>query len=213
MSDHIARTADGDQLPVAGLLLAAGAGRRMGMPKALVRGQEGLTFVERAIAVLFEGGCDHVTVVVGASAEEVEGVLATSGWLTHPEVGLILAPDWAEGMGASLRAGLLSLGGEADAVVVGLVDLPDVDARVVQRVLERVPPSPDILGRATYDGKPGHPVVLGRNHWNGVAASAQGDQGARTYLSAHEVVLVDCSDLATGRDVDRPHQLDLPQEQ
>ena len=112
--------------------------------------------------------------------------------------------EWARRFGPGLR----SLDDQANAVVVTLVDLPDVDARVVQRVLERVRPAADILGRATYDGRPGHPVVLGRDHWSDVAESAQGDQGARAYLSSHEVVLVDCSDIATGRDVDRPHQLD-----
>ena len=51
--------------------------------------------------------------------------------------------------------------------MVTLVDLPDVTAPVVRRLLER-PVTEDVLARATYDGKPGHPVVLGRAHWPGV---------------------------------------------
>ena len=59
-----------------------------------------------------------------------------------------------------------------------------------------------MLARAAYGGVPGHPVLLGRDHWPGVLESAQGDQGARSYLARHEVELIECGDLATGRDVD-----------
>jgi CTP:molybdopterin cytidylyltransferase MocA len=51
---------------------------------------------------------------------------------------------------------------------------------------------------------PGHPVLLGRDHWDGVIETAGGDQGARAYLSSREVTLVECGDLASGRDVDAP---------
>ena len=83
-----------------------------------------------------------------------------------------------------------------------LVDLPDVGPDVVRRLLDR-PVSATTLARATYDGTPGHPVLLGREHWAGVIESARGDQGARTYLATLDVVHVECGDLATGRDVDR----------
>jgi nicotine blue oxidoreductase len=61
---------------------------------------------------------------------------------------------------------------------------------------------PGVLARAAYDGEPGHPVLLGRDHWPGVVASAAGDRGARDYLAAREVTLVECGDLATGHDRD-----------
>jgi CTP:molybdopterin cytidylyltransferase MocA len=88
-------------------------------------------------------------------------------------------------------------------VLVTLVDLPDVTAEVVRRVASAAT-GPEVLARATYDGRPGHPVLLGRDHWAGVRASATGDAGARDYLVAHDVVAVECGDLATGRDVDGP---------
>jgi CTP:molybdopterin cytidylyltransferase MocA len=47
-------------------------------------------------------------------------------------------------------------------------------------------------------------VLLGRDHWAGVIATATGDQGARAYLRGHDVLAVECGDLATGADVDRP---------
>jgi CTP:molybdopterin cytidylyltransferase MocA len=175
-----------------GLLLAAGAGRRMGGPKALVD-----TWLVDAVTGLREGGCDTVTVVLGAAADEVRPLL--EGY----DVGVVVAEDWAEGMGASLRAGLGSLTGDATAAVVTLVDLPDVGADVVRRLLDR-PVSTRTLARAAYDGTPGHPVLIGRDHWAGVIESATGDQGARSYLGKHQVALVECGDLATGHDVDDP---------
>lgn len=185
-----------------GLLLAAGAGRRMGGPKALLRDASGVPFVVRSVQVLRDGGCDAVTVVVGACADEVRALVEELG------VGIVVAEDWAEGMGASLRAGLASPSLEgADAVVVGLVDLPDVGATVVRRLLGAAPTGPQALARATYDGHPGHPVLIGRDHWAGVMATATGDRGARDYLKAHPPLLVECGDLATGRDVDSPESL------
>lgn len=182
-----------------GLLLAAGAGRRMGGPKALLRDTAGTPYVVRGVRDLRAGGVAGVTVVVGAAADEVRALLDPL------DVDVVLAADWAEGMGASLRAGLADAGArDADALVAHLVDLPDVGAAVVERLLAQATPGPDCLARASYDGRPGHPVLLGRTHWAGVAATARGDQGAREYLRAHPHRLVECGDLATGRDVDTP---------
>jgi CTP:molybdopterin cytidylyltransferase MocA len=65
-----------------------------------------------------------------------------------------------------------------------------------------------VLARAAYAGRPGHPVLLGRAHWAGVAAAAVGDAGARGYLAGRaDVRLVECGDLATPDDVDTPEQL------
>jgi CTP:molybdopterin cytidylyltransferase MocA len=185
---------------VEGLLLAAGAGRRMGRPKALVSDERG-SWLTRGVATLREGGCSRVTVVLGAEADRARRLL---DGLDGLELVVVVAEDWAEGMGASLRAGLEALARtDHDSVLVSLVDLPDVDAAVVSRVLDAVPGRRGDLARATYDGVPGHPVLLGRDHWAGVVASATGDRGARDYLAAHDVVLVECGDLATGADVDQ----------
>jgi molybdenum cofactor cytidylyltransferase/nicotine blue oxidoreductase len=181
---------------VHGLLLAAGAGSRMGMPKALVRDADGAPWLTRAIHTLVAGGCAQVTVVLGAGAEEALPLLEGTGATA------VVAADWASGMSASLRAGLSAAEGtEAEAVVVTLVDLPDVGADIVRRLLEPVP-GPATLRRASYDARPGHPVVLGRDHWAGVVGAATGDRGARDYLATHEVETVECGDLATGADVD-----------
>ena len=168
----------------------------MGLPKALVHDVDGTSWVQHAVEVLVDGGCNGVTVVLGASADEAVRLLDGLG------VDVVLAHDWATGMSASLRAGLASLhGSDADAAVVSLVDVPDLTAAVVRRVLSQGE-GDEALARASYHGRPGHPVVLGRAHWAAVAAGASGDAGARGYLDGHDTVLVECGDLATGQDVD-----------
>ncbi|GAA4407356.1 nucleotidyltransferase family protein [Fodinibacter luteus] len=193
-----------------GLVLAAGAGRRMGRPKALVRlTPGGPTLVETAVGRVRAAGCDRVVVVVGAEAGDAADAVSGTG------AEVVVATDWDEGMGASLRAGLAHLEAGAPTpspvvAVVTLVDLPDVSAEVVARVLAAAAPEgAAALVRAAYDGVPGHPVVLGRDHWAAVRATARGDRGARDHLRATPHRLVECGDLATGRDVDT--EADLPE--
>lgn len=189
-------------MTVQGLLLAAGAGSRMGTPKALVVGQDGEPWLARGVASLLGGGCDGVIVVLGAAVDDAVTLIP------HGPVTTVIARDWADGMSASLRAGLSAVAAtDAQAAVVSLVDLPDVGSEVIRRFVD-LSTGPgvghSVLARATYDGRPGHPVLLGRDHWVAVAESATGDAGARDYLAAHAVVEVECGDLATGQDVDRP---------
>ncbi len=169
----------------------------MGTPKALVSDGDGTAWVRRSAELLTEGGCAPVLVVLGAEAEQARELLP-------PGVEVVLATAWADGMGASLRAGLGALPEGADATLVLLVDLPDLVPAVVRRVAQHA--APQALARATYgdtaDARHGHPVLIGRDHWAGAAAMASGDRGARDYLDAHGVISVDCSDLAGGADVD-----------
>jgi nicotine blue oxidoreductase len=183
---------------IAGVVLAAGAGRRMGAPKALVRDEKGVAWVVRTARVLAAGGCQPVIVVVGAEAAQVTAELGAE------PVKVIEATTWQDGMGASLRAGLDS-SEPADAALVVPVDLPGLTAAAVARIVARA--RPDALIRAVYAGMPGHPVLLGREHWAGVRDAAVGDQGARAYLRAHSPQDVECADLADGADVDRAEQL------
>ena len=108
---------------VVGVLLAGGAGTRMGRPKALVSDERG-SWLLRACVTLRNGGCDDVVVVLGAEASRARALLGDL------PVEVVEAADWADGMSASLRAGL-DAAGDADAALVHLVDLldvgPDVD--------------------------------------------------------------------------------------
>ncbi|MDH4158965.1 MAG: nucleotidyltransferase family protein [Actinomycetota bacterium] len=172
----------------AGLVLAAGAGRRFGGPKApAVVDDERL--VDRAVRVLRAGGCPQVVVVLGAWVGEV------------PDADIVVNDDWESGMASSLRAGLSELAGrtDVDRVLVTLVDLPGLTAAAVRRLAA----SADELAVATYHGDRGHPVLLGRGHWSAIADSATGDQGARHYLQSHQVSLVEVGDVASGLDLDQ----------
>ncbi len=200
--------------PVAvGLVLAAGEGRRLGGPKALVADAAGQTWLARAVAALHDGGVADVTVVVGAAASMVRGEVPAG-------CRVVEATDWADGMAVSLGAGLAALAAgatgdrgavtngstaAADAVIVMLVDTPGVGAGVIRRLADLV--APRILARAAYQGQPGHPVLIGRDHWAGVRGTARGDRGARDYLSSRPVTLVECSDIGSGADVDTPELL------
>jgi len=189
-------TENNDQ--VAGLLLAAGGGRRLGgRPKALLR-HRGRPLVEHAAEALRAGGCTRVHVVLGAQADAVRERASLPGCV------LVDNPEWEEGMGSSLRAGLDSLAGTgARAALVSLVDQPGIGREAVARVLAAYE-SPMSLASAAYDGQRGHPVLFGADHWAEIAATATGDRGARTYLKAHEgaITLVECGDVAEAYDID-----------
>lgn len=181
---------------VAGLVLAAGAGSRIGVPKALLR-RAGVPMVRVAVDTARDGGCDPVVVVLGAEPERVRAAADLSG------ARVVVNPEWPTGMGSSLRTGLAALAGtDADAAIVLLVDMPGITPEAVRRI--GAVARPDVLACATYAGRWGHPVLLGRAHWSGVAASAGGDTGARTYLRARAgaVVEVGCADVADAEDVD-----------
>jgi nicotine blue oxidoreductase len=169
------------------------------MPKALAR-HRGRLFVEHAAEVLYGGGCAPVVIVLGAAADEVRAAA------TLPNASLMDNPEWTTGMGSSLRRGLAALSSsDAEAAVVLPVDTPGVTVEAVRRFVALA--APDALARATYDGVPGHPVLIGRNRWAEVAATAVGDAGAREYLRTHPPLEVPCADVASGADVDRPEDL------
>ncbi len=175
---------------VSGVVLAAGAGTRYGMPKVLAGDGEWLV---GAVSALADGGCDDVVVVLGAAIVDVP-------LPARP----VVASDWAEGMGASLRAGISALeSGPAEYAVLLTVDTPDIGAAAVRRVLVAARAAPSGIARAGYGRRPGHPVVVARRHWVDLMARAQGDQGGRAFLADRDdVAWVDCADLATGADID-----------
>ncbi len=180
-------------MTTAGLILAAGEGKRFGGPKAPFV-YEGTRLVDRAVQVLTDAGCSPVFVVLGAWIGEV------------PNSQILENSNWATGMGSSLRVGLQYLNAQSDIddVVVSLVDLPGLTSAAVVRVVD----SPGDIVVACYDGKRGHPVKFSRATWLELSSSATGDQGARSYIAQHpdEIVLVEVGDVATGEDMDlRPN--------
>ena len=182
---------------MAGVVLAAGAGRRFGQPKAPVV-IDGERLVDRAVRNLMEGGCHKVVVVLGAWAGTV------------PEATVVINDSWETGIASSLQAGLAGLASDphVDRAIVTLVDLPGLTPAAVRRVAD----SQSGLAVATYQGRPGHPVLLARNHWPAIVAGSTGDRGARDYLESRgdEVEHVEVSDVASGRDLDSPRDVAGP---
>jgi CTP:molybdopterin cytidylyltransferase MocA len=181
---------------VAGVLLAAGNGSRLGQPKALVE-LAGSTLAERGVALLRDGGADPVIVVTGAVPVEIPGVIAVHN------------PDWGSGMGSSLATGLRALdNGDAEAAVIALADQPLVGAESVRRLVEAFRLGATVAV-AAYDGKPRNPVLIAREHWPAVLELAAGDTGARPFLRTHSelVALIECGDTGRPDDVDTPEDL------
>ena len=186
---------------VAGVLLAAGQGSRFGRPKALVE-LDGQTLAERGVRMLRAGGADQVLVVTGAAPVE----LAPEDWI-HT----VYNAEWRTGMGSSLRAALRSpvLSQDVGAVVVALADQPLVGSTAVARLIAAYRSGASVAV-AAYDGQPRNPVLLAREHWAEVIATATGDQGARAFLRARPdlVTLVECGDAGRPDDIDTPADLD-----
>jgi CTP:molybdopterin cytidylyltransferase MocA len=189
----------------AAVVLAAGGGRRYGMPKALVE-YEGSLLVERAVRTA-RAVCDPVLVVLGAQAVDVWRRADLDG------ATVLANKDWETGMASSLRTGLEGLRGwpgsaggwgtgQLDAALITLVDMPGMTPEALQRLADRA--APDALAVATYNGVRAHPVLIGRDHWAGVSAGATGDEGARGYLATHDVTEVDCTGAADPTDLDVP---------
>ncbi len=152
-------------------------------------------WLDIAVGALRDGGCADVVVVLGAA--EVAA---------PPGVTVVTAPQWHEGLSASVRTGLTEADRmHADYAVLHVIDTPDVGPAVVARVLARAVASRSGLARAVFGARPGHPVVIARRHWPEVLGRISGDQGAGAYLrTRQDVEIVDCADLAGGHDIDEP---------
>ena len=182
-----------------GLLLAAGSGSRMGQPKALVAGAGDEPWVQTAARALHEGGCERVTVVGGGCRRR------GGGPCRRPAVGrsrrrrrLVARHVGLAGRGAGRPRRHATRTAPSSAW-----STPRTSGR--RSSTASSPPRArrgPALGRAAYGGVPGHPVVLGREHWAGTLGMASGDRGARDYLGGAPGPLVECADLASGRDVD-----------
>ena len=186
----------------AGVVLAAGEGRRFGRAKALVE-FDGRPLVERALETLFAAGCAPVVVVLGACAEEVQRDCDLARAV------VVRNETWKDGMSGSLRAGLAEAGRlDAPAAVVAPVDQPAVRPSLVERLVDRWHAG-SVAVVAAFSGQPRTPVLLDRSVWSGVLDAAVGDSGARAFLRSHPelVDLVDCDDVGVDADIDLPEDL------
>lgn len=184
------------------LVLAAGSGARFGGRKLLAPWREGV-LLHGALAAAFAAPARGVTVVTGADAEAV----AAAARAFDPRVQVVHAAAHAEGMAASLRAGLASLPPDTEAAFVFLGDMPRIPHSILGPLAMAVA-SGAPAAAPVFAGQRGNPVVLARALFDEVLA-LRGDVGARGVLGGlgPRLALVEAPDDGVLFDVDRPDQL------
>jgi len=187
---------------IAGVVLAAGSGSRFGASAKQLAELDGIPLLEHALrAVEAVPAIERIVVVLGARAEEI--LAGVDFGAAEP----VICTDWADGQAASLRCGIEAVAG-ADAAVLTLGDMPRITPAVVEQFAGLAARyGAQARARAVYDGLPGHPVVLGRDYFDQIAA-LQGDVGAREVLKAIGAHPVECSHLCSPADVDTPDALE-----
>lgn len=183
---------------IASVVLAAGAARRFGGRKQLAP-LRGRPLLEHALAAAAAATSEETVVVLGAHAEEIESEVELGG------ATVVRCPDWERGQGASLRAGLAALGPEVAAALVTLGDEPFVPPAAGRRLLAARRPGLAAL-RATYSGRPGHPVLIERELFASFAAAGP-EATPAALLREAGIEAVECGDLGEPADVDTPEQL------
>ena len=180
----------------AGLILAAGAGSRFGAsPKQLadLHGRPLLQWAIDAQTAVDPGTLDPIVVVLGSHASEIRAAIDLG------RARAVICEEWNAGQSASLRCGLSALAG-AERVLVTLGDAPLLTPEVIARFAGEAPGT-----RAVYDGRPGHPVVLGPDHVRALPV-VTADRGARAVLA--DARTIEIGHLCSGRDIDTPKDLE-----
>lgn len=189
-------------LPVAGVVLAAGRSSRMGENKALL-GVEGATFLERAVRILRSGGCSPVFAIVppGERAGRMGALTVAGGGIA------IENPDAGAEQVDSLRVGLAAMGPEPAAAVVLPVDYPLTRERTVAALIAAFRARAAPIVRPVRGGRPGHPVLFARDTWSELSAP-QLDAGARDVVHRHRAAIeeVPVDDEGVLMDVNTPEE-------
>ena len=188
---------------VAAVLLAAGRSTRMGAVNKMLAEIGGKSLVRIAAEQAIASRAQPVIVVTGHERERVEAALKGL------PVRLVHNPNFSEGLGTSLKTGIASVPQEADAAIVCLADMPQVDAALINRLIAAFDPERGALVvLPSIDGRRGNPVVWSRRFFHDLM-SIQGDIGARHLIGnyAEAVVEVPVSGDAALTDVDTPESL------
>ena len=185
------------------IVLAAGSGSRFGGGKLLAAWKSGV-LLDGALAAAFAAPARGVTVVTGADADAV----AAAAQAFDPRVRIVHAAEHAEGMGASLGAGIASLPADTAAVFVFLGDMPCVPQAVLPALAEALAKGAPAAA-PVFNGRRGNPVLLGRELFPDLLA-LQGDEGARRLLQnlGDRLALIAAADDGVLFDVDRQSDLD-----
>jgi molybdenum cofactor cytidylyltransferase len=182
-----------------GLVLAAGSSRRMGSPKQLLM-VRGKPLLEVVVGQVNNSNLDDVVVVLGAAADEIQSRVDLG------RARVLVNPDHAAGMASSLKAGVASLGPDVDRVVVILGDQPDVDAALLNQLLELQASSGLPAAALSFNGLLHPPVVLNRELWADLM-TLEGDVGCRAVIRGRPEQVVS---LSVETDLTHPVDIDTP---
>ncbi len=171
------------------LLLAAGLSRRMKGAHKLLIDAGGQPLASRVTTSLKGSRVREIIAVTGHKADLVEQAISASG---VTGIRFLRNANYAEGIGASIRAGMGALSSETDAVLIALADMPGVDAHLVDRLIGEFDPEKDraICRPVAPGGAPGHPVLFGRRFFEALEALG-GDRGARDVVGENSGYVVD----------------------
>lgn len=159
------------------ILLAAGESKRMGEPKQLMPfGQS--TMVEQAIDNLLNSAVNEVIVVLGYRAEEVIKTIAAK------PVKIAINPNYQQGMGTSIIAGLNLVDSQAQAVMLALGDQPLVDSQTINRLIDEFYNHDKGIAVPTYQGRRGHPIIFAIKY-KPKLLQLTGDIGGRQIIKRH----------------------------
>lgn len=183
---------------ISAILLAAGQSRRMGEFKQLLA-YAGRTFVECCADHLLASRIDELVVVTGHREAEVRRALG------RRVVRFAHNADYREGMSSSVKCGIRAVSPAATAVLVALVDQPQIEAAIIDRVVAEYERQPALIIIPTYGGRTGHPVLIDLKLRDELIAFDPA-QGLRQVVQAHadEVVHIEVATDAVLTDFDYP---------
>jgi molybdenum cofactor cytidylyltransferase len=190
---------------IAAVILAAGCSTRMGGPNKLLADLGGKPMLRIVTERVLASKVSSVTVVTGHQAAEVESALAGL------KVKFVRNPDFFAGLASSVKAGIAAVPANADGVVVCLGDMPRIDARLVDRLIEAFAPDRGhLIAVPVSDTRRGNPVLWSRRFF-GELMKLDGDIGARNLIAAHAEAVVEVQVEGRGAflDVDTPEALAL----
>lgn len=191
---------------IAAIVLAAGRSSRMGLHKLLLSlGNRPL--VAHVVAAACGSQADPVLVVVGHDAGRVGAALSPDRFR------VVENPDYAEGMATSLRAGIAAVPPASAGAIILLADQPLVTAELLDRLITAASADRDAFVAAAYDGRRASPVYFPSRSFPELEA-VEGDEGGRSVLARHpdRVRLVECGDIASALDIDRPEDYERVRE-
>jgi molybdenum cofactor cytidylyltransferase len=189
---------------VAAVILAAGRSTRMGGPNKLLAELGGKALVRIVTEQALASKAQSVIVVTGHQAQEVEAALRDLN------VTFVRNPDFAQGLASSLKAGIAAVPGNADGAVICLGDMPLIDARLIDRLIEAFAPDRgNLIVVPVSDTGRGNPVLWSRRFFQELM-TLDGDVGARHLIARHSeaVAEVPVEGFGAFLDIDTPQALE-----